>query len=139
VLVGLMLGFYFQFAQGNPGDIDAGDLGLSNFIPDDGSPLVKAGVIAVALAVGLVLLRLLGIGWYILRFFGYELRQDGSSQTHSVHQRASRFDHALDETCSGEDRNRWRSGRQQRERNDDRFPTLVYSGAARVIGRGDDR
>ena len=77
VLVGLMLGFYFQFAQGNPGDIDAGDLGLSNFIPDDGSPLVKAGVIAVALAVGLVLLRLLGIGWYILRFFGYELRQAG--------------------------------------------------------------
>ena len=77
VLVGLMLGFYFQFAQGNPGDIDAGDLGLWNFIPDDGSPLVKAGVIAAGLAVGLVLLRLLGIGWYILRFFGYELRQAG--------------------------------------------------------------
>ena len=77
VLVGLMLGFYFQFAQGNPGDIDAGDLGLWNFIPDDGSPLVKAGVIAAGLAVGLVLLRLLGIGWYILRFFGYELRQVG--------------------------------------------------------------
>jgi len=77
VLVGLMLGFYFQFAQGNPGDIDAGDLGLWNFIPDDGSPLVKAGVIAAGLAVGLVLLKLLGIGWYILRFFGYELRQVG--------------------------------------------------------------
>ena len=77
VLVGLMLGFYFQFAQGNPGDINAGDLGLWNFIPDNGSPLVKAGVIAAGLAVGLVLLRLLGIGWYILRFFGYELRQVG--------------------------------------------------------------
>jgi len=77
VLVGLMLGFYFQFAQGNPGEIDAEDLGLWNFIPDDGSPLVKAGVIAAGLAVGLVLLRLLGIGWYILRFFGYELKQAG--------------------------------------------------------------
>ena len=77
VLVGLMLGFYFQFAQGNPGEIDAEDLGLWDFIPDDGSPLVKAGVIAAGLAVGLVLLKLLGIGWYILRFFGYELRQVG--------------------------------------------------------------
>ena len=77
VLVGLMLGFYFQFAQGNPGEMDAGDFGDWNFIPDDGSPMMKAGVIAGGLLVGLLLLRLLGVGWYILRFFGYELRQSG--------------------------------------------------------------
>ena len=77
VLVGLMLGFYFQFAQGNPGEMDAGDFGDWNFIPDDGGPMMKAGVIAGGLLVGLLLLRLLGVGWYILRFFGYELRQSG--------------------------------------------------------------
>lgn len=77
ILVGLMMGFYFQFAQGNPGDIGAGDFGDWNFIPDDGGPLMKATLIGGGLVVGLVLLRILGVGWYILRFFGYELRQVG--------------------------------------------------------------
>ena len=77
ILVGLMMGFYFQFAQGNPGEIDAADFADWNFIPEDSSLLIKAGLIAGGLLVGLTLLRLLGVGWYILRFFGYELRQIG--------------------------------------------------------------
>ncbi len=77
ILVGLMMGFYFQFAQGNPGDIDAGDLVDWNFIPESSSLLVKVGLIAGGLLIVLLLLRLLGVGWYILRFFGYELRQIG--------------------------------------------------------------
>ena len=77
ILVGLMMGFYFQFAQGNPGEIDAVDFADWNFIPEDSSLLIKAGLIAGGLLVGLTLLRLLGVGWYILRFFGYELRQIG--------------------------------------------------------------
>ena len=77
ILVGLMMGIYFQFAQGNPGEIDAADFADWNFIPEDSSLLIKAGLIAGGLLVGLTLLRLLGVGWYILRFFGYELRQIG--------------------------------------------------------------
>ncbi len=77
VLVGLLLGFYFQFAQGKPSEFRVRDFGNWQFLPDDGGLLMNACMIVAGVLIGLLLLRLLGIGWYILRFFGYELRQAG--------------------------------------------------------------
>jgi len=75
--VGLLMGFYFQFVQGDPENFQLDDFGDLSLLLGDGGPLTKAILIFGALLVGLVLLRLLGVGWYILRFFGYELRQVG--------------------------------------------------------------
>ncbi len=77
VLIGLLIGFYFQFDQGNPRDFRMRDFGGWNIVPDDGGPLMTLCIVAVGVLVALVLLRLLGIGWYILRFYGYQLRQSG--------------------------------------------------------------
>ena len=78
VLVGLLVGFYLQFDRRNPGDIDAAIFsGLGDMFPDDGGMLMTFCIAAAVLIAGMLLLRMLGIGWFILRFYGYELRQVG--------------------------------------------------------------
>lgn len=69
IMVGVLIGAYFQFDRGNGIDL----FWFQSMLPKNTS----TGLI-VALAVGgliaaLVLLRLLGIGWFILRFYDYRL------------------------------------------------------------------
>lgn len=80
VMVGFAIGIYYQ----NLGDEDRDFRnvrdqlkGMSDFLPDLGQGWQLWLTIAVATMVALLLIRLLGIGWFILRFFGYRLNQQG--------------------------------------------------------------
>ncbi len=74
VMVGIALGAWFQF----------GDDGyrkqfayLYDLLPQDWSLPTMIGVSIAAFVLVMVLLRLFGIGWYLLRFFGYRLDRRG--------------------------------------------------------------
>ena len=80
VMVSFMLGLYIQ----NMPDDDRGFRnvrdqikGLSDYLPDFGQGWMLWIVTAAAVIAVLLLVRLLGIGWFILRFFGYRLNQNG--------------------------------------------------------------
>jgi len=80
VMVFFLLGLYFQ----NMPDDDRGFRnvrdqikGLSDYLPGFGQGWQLWLLLAVAGVVLLFLVRLLGIGWFILRFFGYRLNRSG--------------------------------------------------------------
>jgi putative membrane protein len=80
VLVGFLLGLYFQNMSDDSRDFrNVRDWlkGLSDYLPDFGQGWQLWGAVAVAAITILILVRLLGIGWFILRFFGYRLSRVG--------------------------------------------------------------
>lgn len=77
VLIGFLVGIYFQNLPDDGRDVRDQIQGLSAYLPDLGEGWqfwvnTIVGTIAV-----LLLIRLLGVGWFILRFFGYRLAQQG--------------------------------------------------------------
>ena len=77
IMLGVAWGLYIQFDQRAAGELDGREIWDFFSLPADGGPLITAGYIALAGILVILLMRLLGVGWYILRFFGYELRQSG--------------------------------------------------------------
>lgn len=75
IMVGVLLGLYFQFDQRRGQDYDF--TFVSRWLPDLSNPYVMAAAVITAGVLGLIFLRLLGVGWYILRFFGYQLNLSG--------------------------------------------------------------
>lgn len=73
VLLGIALGFFFQGDFEDRIDIEAWE----GVVPVTQGPGQLALLIALAFVALMLLLRLLGIGWYILRFFGYQLTEQG--------------------------------------------------------------
>lgn len=71
IMVSVALGLYFQFDRRQGQDYDFSF--LSQWLPDSSNPYLMAAAVIGASIFGLVLLRVLGMGWYILRFFGYRL------------------------------------------------------------------
>ncbi len=74
IMVGILLGAYFQF-------VDQKEFfrfeALGHLLPVNASPTFIA-VAAIGGVIGaLLLLRLLGVGWFVLRFFGYQLVRRG--------------------------------------------------------------
>ena len=71
ILLGVLAGMYFQFNDQIEQQIDFGQ--IQKLVPEEASTIhlvlvTIAGVVAV-----LLLFRILGMAWYLLRFFGYEL------------------------------------------------------------------
>ena len=80
VLVGFMLGLYYQNLSGDDRDFrNVRDQlqGLSQYLPDMGQGWQLWLAAAAGTIILLLLIRLLGIGWFILRFFGYRLSRQG--------------------------------------------------------------
>ncbi len=75
IMVSVLLGLYFQFDRRQGRDYDFSF--LSQWLPDLSNPYLMTAAVIAAAIIGLILLRLLGVGWYILRFFGYQLRLSG--------------------------------------------------------------
>lgn len=71
IIVGILLGLYFQGYQGEDFDTEW----ISDSIP---TQFTSVWVLAVLATIAfLVLIRLLGVAWYILRFHDYKLEQVG--------------------------------------------------------------
>jgi putative membrane protein len=80
VLLGFMFGLYYQNLPSDGRDFrNMRDQlrGVSSYLPDMGQGWQLWLAIAGATVVLLALIRLFGIGWFILRFFGYRLSQQG--------------------------------------------------------------
>ena len=75
LMVGVVLGLYYQFDRRQEYDFDFSY--ISQWLPSINNPFATAALVVVGCMIGLLLLRLLGVGWYILRFFGYRLRLAG--------------------------------------------------------------
>lgn len=76
VILGVILGFALQFENEFLEDLLSNPV-FRGFDLWDGS--VRSLLIIAGVVLGTaLLLRLLGVGWYVLRFYGYELRQDQS-------------------------------------------------------------
>ena len=75
LMVSVMLGLYYQFDRRQEYDFDFSY--FSQWLPSTDNPFVTAGLVIAGSLVALLLLRVLGVGWYILRFFGYQLRLEG--------------------------------------------------------------
>ena len=74
VLVGFLIGIYFQNLPDDGRDVQDQIKGLSSYLPDLGEGVQLWASTAAAIVVFLLLIRLLGVGWFILRFFGYQLK-----------------------------------------------------------------
>lgn len=75
IMVSVLLGLYLQFDRRQGQDYDFSF--LSQWLPDLSNPYTMTAAVIAASILGLVLLRVLGVGWYILRFFGYRLSLSG--------------------------------------------------------------
>ena len=73
LLVGVGLGLIYQFGESFGIDIEL----LWNQLPAIPQTLESVAMTVGLIVGGLLLVRLLGIIWYVLRFYGYELRQHG--------------------------------------------------------------
>jgi len=74
IMVGVLIGLYFQFGG------DGSDLNfawVSDQLPAEMSNAWIAIVATIGSVVALAFFRLLGVGWYVLRFFGYKLVRRG--------------------------------------------------------------
>ena len=81
VMVGFVLGLWYQNLGTEDRDFrNVRDQieGMSGLLPDVGQGWFMWLAVVVAAVAVLLLIRLLGIGWYILRFFGYRLTQQGN-------------------------------------------------------------
>ena len=80
VMVGFVLGLWYQNLGTEGRDFrNVRDQieGMSDLLPDVGQGWFMWLAVAAAVITVLLLIRLLGIGWFILRFFGYRLTQQG--------------------------------------------------------------
>ena len=75
LMVGVALGLYYQFDRGQQYDFDLSY--FKQWLPTIDNPLITAALVIAGSLVALLLLRVLGVGWYILRFFGYQMRLSG--------------------------------------------------------------
>ncbi len=75
IMVGVLLGVFFQFDSRAQQDYDFRF--LSQWIPTISNPFVTAAIAIGVCLLGFLLLRVLGVGWYVMRFFGYQLRLSG--------------------------------------------------------------
>jgi len=75
IMVGVLLGLYFQFDRRQEHEYDFSF--LSQWLPDLSNPFVMTAAVIAACLLGLLLMRVLGVAWYILRFFGYRLSLSG--------------------------------------------------------------
>ena len=75
IMVGVLFGAYYQFGGERRPELNI--RWFNQFVPDEASTAFIAASVIAGLIVALVLLRLLGIGWFILRFFGYKLARRG--------------------------------------------------------------
>lgn len=74
VMIGVATGLYFQFG----GDRRNFDFGWMRDMLPEGASVAAMSLTFLAASIALLfLLRLLGVGWFILRFFGYKLVQHG--------------------------------------------------------------
>ena len=74
VLLGIALGFFFQGDFEDRVDMEA----LEGALPVTQGIGQWVLLIVLAFIALMLLLRVLGIGWYILRFFGYQLTEQGN-------------------------------------------------------------
>lgn len=75
IMVGVLLGLYFQYDSRTGEDYDF--TFLQQWLPASENVYLGYALVAGAMLLALVLLRVLGVGWYILRFFGYRLSLAG--------------------------------------------------------------
>jgi len=75
IMVGVLLGLYFQFDRRQGQDYDFSF--FSGWLPEFTNIYVATTAVFAAGILGLVLMRMLGVAWYILRFFGYRLSLSG--------------------------------------------------------------
>ena len=71
ILLGVLAGMYFQFGERIENQIDFGQ--IRKLVPEEASTLQIVAVSAVGIIAVLLFFRLLGMAWYVLRFYGYEL------------------------------------------------------------------
>ncbi len=69
IMVGVLIGAYFQFDRSSHFDIGW----IQAMLPQNVSTWTIVAATIGGLILALILLRLLGIGWFILRFHGYKL------------------------------------------------------------------
>ncbi len=75
IMISVLLGLYLQLDRRQQQDYDLAF--LTQWLPDLSNPYFMTVAVIAAGVLGLILLRLLGVGWYILRFFGYQLSLSG--------------------------------------------------------------
>ena len=75
IMVGVLLGLYYQFDSTQAEDFDL-DL-LAQWMPTSDNVYLTYAAIACFALLALAFLRILGVGWYVLRFFGYRLNLAG--------------------------------------------------------------
>ena len=74
IIIGVLIGAYFQFSeQRTLFNLES----IQNMLPDQASPVFIAATATGGVIVVLLLLRVLGIAWFVLRFFGYKLVSRG--------------------------------------------------------------
>jgi putative membrane protein len=85
VLVSISLGIFFQFTNNKFNfsvkgvtDLIRSSVGPAEATETPQSPLVVLGLSLLAILTVLALIRLLGVGWYVLRFYGYQLQRNGN-------------------------------------------------------------
>ncbi|MEM9941070.1 MAG: PH domain-containing protein [Planctomycetota bacterium] len=74
LMIGIVLGFYFQFGSDDPQDLIRW---VSGFLPASTSSLSTVLGAGLAICAALLIIRILGVGWFILRFYGYDLTRQG--------------------------------------------------------------
>lgn len=77
LLVGILIGLFFQFQGWERMDGRSVRKQLSSWIPFLVDQIPGTWQIVLLGLAGLVLIKLLGIAWFVLRFYGYQLTQDG--------------------------------------------------------------
>ena len=75
IMVGVLIGLYLQFDRRSEQDYDFSF--LAQWMPATGNIFLTFAMLTAAGLAALILLRMLGVGWYILRFFGYQLQLSG--------------------------------------------------------------
>lgn len=85
VLVSICLGIFFQFTNDKfnfsvkgIADLIRSSVDSAEVTETPQSPLVVFGLSLLAILTVLALIRLLGVGWYVLRFYGYQLQRNGN-------------------------------------------------------------
>ena len=71
ILLGVLAGMYFQFDEQIERNVDFGR--VRQLVPADASTFQLVMATAIGIAIVLLIFRLLGMAWYLLRFYGYEL------------------------------------------------------------------
>ena len=71
ILLGVLAGMYFQFDDQIQQRVDFGR--VRQLVPEDASTFQLVVATTVGIVAVLLIFRLLGMAWYLLRFYGYEL------------------------------------------------------------------